>query len=363
VATEGAALANRSGESRFRSLLNISILNPLDDPNWDDSLFTASQATFFHSQAWARVLSESYGYVPRYFVSTENSKLRGLFPVMEIRSFLTGKRGVGLPFSDMCDPLADDIEAFDALFKQAATYGREAGWKHLEIRGGNGFLREKPFYAQHFVHNLDLSADEVKVSGRFKPNTRRNIRKAEKEGVQVTLERSIESIAAFYKLNCGTRRHHGLPPQPWMFFKKIYEHVIAPGKGFVVLAHFQKRLVAAAVFTLYRDQAIYKYGASTRSFHHLKPNNLVMWEAIRWCCRNGIHRVHFGRTEPENRGLLRYKRNWGTEERVVRYFKFDFFKNLFVASSSAPKPSYVVFKHMPEFFLKIMGNMLYRHAG
>lgn len=343
--------------------MTISILNPLDDPHWDDLLSPVDEATFFHTAAWARVLSESYGYTPLYFAAIENGRLSGLIPVMEIRSFLTGKRGVSLPFSDMCEPLAGKIETFETLLNEAAAHGRKAGWKHLELRGGDRFLQEKPASAQHFVHTLELSADEAMVSGRFKPNIRRNIRKSEKEGVQVKCALSLESIAAFYKLNCGTRRHHGLPPQPWPFFRKIYEYVIAAAKGFVVLAEYQNRPIAGAVFVFYRDHAIYKYGASDRDFHHLRPNNLVMWEAIRWCCRKGISRFSFGRTEPEHEGLVQFKRNWGTAEQIIRYFDFDLYKDAFVGGSASLNSSYGFFKKMPELVLRMVGNLFYRHVG
>ena len=65
----------------------------------------------------------------------------------------------------------------------------------------------------------------------FRESTRRNIRQAEKEGVEVTLRHTREALAAFYRLHCLTRRYHGLPPQPWSFFEKIHEHIIAPAEG------------------------------------------------------------------------------------------------------------------------------------
>jgi lipid II:glycine glycyltransferase (peptidoglycan interpeptide bridge formation enzyme) len=247
--------------------------------------------------------------------------------------------------------------------KEAAAYGRQAGWKHLELRGGDGFLQHEPTSAELLAHTLELSADEAGVIGRFKPNIRRNIRKAEKEGVQVKLERSLESVAAFYKLNCGTRRHHGLPPQPWSFFRNLYEHVIASGKGFVALAEYQNRWVAGAVFAFYRDQAIYKYGASDRGFQHLRSNNLVMWEAIRWCCRNKIRSFSFGRTEPENEGLVQFKRGWGTTENKLEYFNYSLKADRFIAGKSSAKASYEVFKMLPCAMSRFAGSLLYRHVG
>jgi hypothetical protein len=59
----------------------ITIVNPIEYPNWDDLLLTNDQSTFFHTSAWARVLHESYKYKPLYFTSIDNGKLSALIPV------------------------------------------------------------------------------------------------------------------------------------------------------------------------------------------------------------------------------------------------------------------------------------------
>jgi CelD/BcsL family acetyltransferase involved in cellulose biosynthesis len=341
----------------------VSILDPLSYPSWDSLLETSDQATFFHTAAWARVLSESYGYKPLYFTMLDSGKLVGLIPVMEVDSWLTGKRGVSLPFTDICHPIADSAGTFQELLDAVVGYGRKAGWKHIELRGGSRFISRQPASAQHFVHTLDLSPDESTVRKRFKSNTLRNISKAERGGVEVAIERSHEAVAAYYQLHCGTRRHHGLPPQPWSFFEKIYRHIIATGQGFVSLASHKGQRIAGLICLYWKDQAIYKFGASDRASLNLRPNNLVMWEAIRWCCRNSIRGFHFGRTEPENDGLLQFKRCWGAAEDRFQYFNYDTRANGFVAGSTGRKTSYSFFKLMPLPMLKLTGGLLYRHVG
>ena len=86
----------------------ISPIDPLEYPNWDDLLLTNDQSTFFHTSAWARVLHESYNYKPLYFTSIDDGKISVLIPIMEIRSFITGRRGVSLPFTDYCKPIVPD---------------------------------------------------------------------------------------------------------------------------------------------------------------------------------------------------------------------------------------------------------------
>jgi len=166
--------------------LNIQIINPIETPNWDDLLLTADRATFFHTTAWARVLRESYHYKPLYFTIIENGKLAGLIPVMEIDSFLTGQRGVSLPFTDICHPIAETPDIFQALMDRLSQHGKSAGWKHIEIKGGGELLDGAPHCEEHFEHILDLDGNEEGLIKSFRESTRRNIHKAEKEGVAVS---------------------------------------------------------------------------------------------------------------------------------------------------------------------------------
>jgi hypothetical protein len=82
------------GELKF--MTEIQIINPIEYPGWDELLLTSTQSTFFHTSAWAKVLSESYKYKPLYFTIIEKGMLSALIPVMEINSFLTGKRSPGI---------------------------------------------------------------------------------------------------------------------------------------------------------------------------------------------------------------------------------------------------------------------------
>ena len=88
-----------------------------------------------------------------------------------------------------------------------------------------------------------------------------------------------------------------------------------------------------------------------------------MWEAIRWSCRNGFRSLDFGRTEPENEGLLQFKRGWRATETRVANYRFDLKQNAFSADGGNVKSSYPMCKILPLPVLRLSGSMLYRHVG
>jgi len=342
----------------------VEILNPLEYPNWDDLLLTNENYSFFHTSAWARVLSESYRYTPLYFTAIDNSKLSALIPVMEINSFLTGRRGVSLPFTDYCAPIVPDEAQFNEMITRIIEYGKKARWKYIEWRGGETYFQGIEPSLSYYGHALALTPGEHEIFAGFRDSTKRNIKKAIKEGVDAKISNYSEALKAFYQLHCNTRKYHGLPPQPYSFFDKIYEHIISKEEGFVVLASYQKRTIAAAVFFHFGEKAIYKYGASDKAYQHLRANNLVMWEAIRWSAQNGLQSFNFGRTEPENDGLLQFKRGWATSEKMINYYKYDFEKESFINERSKVTGFHNrVFSITPIPLLRFVGSMLYKHIA
>ncbi len=59
-------------------------------------------------------------------------------------SFLTGKRGISLPFTDYCRPIAESGDQLNTLIEKLIEYGKQAGWMHLELRGGMNYLENSP---------------------------------------------------------------------------------------------------------------------------------------------------------------------------------------------------------------------------
>jgi hypothetical protein len=341
----------------------LQIINPIEYPNWDELLLTNENSCFFHTSGWARVISESYNYKPLYFTEIENDKLTALIPIMEVKSPLTGKRGVALPFTDFCPIISFNENHFKDFFGKIIEYGKNVKWKALEFKGGKKCLNGQTPSETYLTHVLDISQSEKKIFSRFRSSTKRNIKKANDENLRIEILNSMESVKAFYKLHCITRKKHGLPAQPFNFFRKLYEYIISKKKALVVLGIYRDKVVAGAVYSHFGNKAIFKFGASDKAYHHLRPNNFVMWEAIKWYVQNGYKQFSLGRTEPEHEGLLQFKRGWGVKESTINYYKYDLEKNLFVTNCSRIKYFNTFFQKLPLPLLKLTGRLFYRHVG
>jgi hypothetical protein len=237
----------------------------IQEDHWDGPMKDHPACSFFHSTAWANVLKDTYGYEPLSFGLRHQGQVSAFLPMMEVNSHLTGRRGISLPFTDYCEPLVRDTGSLTSVLQTVIQHGKSRGWRYVELRGGRDLLKGVSSSASFFCHRLRLSAKVEDLFECFDSSVRRAIRKAERLGVRVGIHNTLSDVKDFFALHCGTRRRHGLPPQPFSFFQSIYKHILCAGLGFIVLARYKDTPVAAAMFFHSGRAAIYKFGASNQS--------------------------------------------------------------------------------------------------
>ena len=340
----------------------LADLDPTVDPVWDRLVASHPGSSAFHSSAWMRVLCETYAHKPIGLLWSNNGEVKALLPILEIASVLTGRRGVCLPFTDFCEPLYFGEFDSTVVLKELRSLAQKCGWKAFETRGELGpSFPAGPSLVFH-GHSLDLRDGPAPLFERFASSVRRAIRKAERSGLSVHSSTSAEGVRDFYRLHVRTRRRHGLPVQPFSFFRNIHTHVIKPGFGFATVARRSFQPVAAAVFFRLGANAVYKFGGSDDRYQDLRPNNLVMWHAIQHLTDTKVDTLHLGRTSPHNEGLRRFKSGWGATEKPINYFRFDVRSDRWTpAKDRASGMHNAFFKRLPLFANRLIGAAIYPH--
>jgi len=344
--------------------VQFQVVNPFDYADWNARLASLGSNSFFNTVEWARVLSLSYGYEPCYIVGVNGGDFVSLLPLMHINSWLTGRRGVALPFSDYCEPVGLDPALSDEVLDCLKELGSEKKWRSFEVRSGKCLAPSCPASATYLRHAIDLMVGEQVLYKGLEGCVRTSLRKGEKSGVDVSLSDTLESVQLFYGMHCETRRRHGMPPQPFSFFKNLHEQVLSRGLGIVVTARYKGAAIAASVFCHFGKQALFKYGASDRRFQEFRGSTLVMWKAIQWYRQRGYAQLSLGRTAVANSGLRRFKLGWGAAETGLNYVKYDFQSQQFVSGTNNDLESgFRLATMLPLSINRLIGNLLYRHMA
>lgn len=343
---------------------NVLPADPLTHPDWDRLVARLPGAGFFHTTAWARVLVETHGYSPHYLTVRSGDELKAVLPLMEVSSWLTGRRGISLPFTDAVEPLGTDTQALAQLYAEARRQAAERRWKYLEYRGGADQMAPAEPSTRFYQHVLDLREGATALLARSDESVRRAVRKAERSGLKVEFSREETALREFFALFCQTRRKHGAPPQPFRFFASIQRHILRPGHGWIVLARHEGRPVAGAIYFHAGRQALYKFGASDENRQHLRGNNLVMWSAIKKYAGEGFATFDFGRTSLGNEGLRKFKASWGAAESLLGYWRLNLATGAFVTVPDRASGSQAaLFRALPIPFSRLIGRLAYRHIA
>lgn len=344
--------------------MNISIVDPVEVNQWDELILNYPEYSFFHTSTWTKLLQETYKFKPHYLMAKEYGNVKAILPLMEVNSIFTGRRAISLPFSDFCEPLVSRGVSLKRIRHKMIDYCKEKKFNSLELRDGEVHLDNSIITPAGYQHILDLAISEEQLFKSFSDNTRRNIKKAIRSQISFEICNSPSALEDFYNMNCYTRRRHGLPPQPLKFFRNLYDFVLINNKGFIGISKFGGKSIAGAVFLLIGQKALYKYGASLIEYQNLRPNNLLMWESIKYLKDQGFSELNFGRTELENIGLRRFKISWGSKEKILNYYRYELGKtsNINTSAKTFSQGSMLLNK-FPIIVLKLIGKILYKHIA
>jgi len=340
-------------------------LDPMNDNRWDELVKCHPLSSIFHRREWLQTLVDTYGYRPLVLTTaTPGKPLSDGIAFCEVRSWITGRRLVSLPFSDHADPLFSEVSSGTEFEEWMAAETRKHNLSYVEVRPFT--WQESPGtlgVGQSFwVHILDLTKAESELFKNLdKSSLQRRIKKAEREQLEYEKGSCEKLLDEFCDLFAITRRRHQLLPQPRSWFRNLAKNLKS---DFVVrIARKDGKAIAAIVTLRHRRMAVYKYGCSDEQYHYLAGMPFLFWKVITECRAEGAEALDFGRTEPENEGLLRFKDQFGTVRRKITYLRYPQ-KTLEARAISSHVPfAGRIFSVLPEFFSWRLGGILYRHMG
>jgi hypothetical protein len=340
-------------------------IDPLGDPRWAALVESHPRSSVFHSVNWLKALQAVYGYEPVAIATCPPEAIltNGLV-FCRIRSWLTGRRFVSLPFSDHCEALIDDQDELDAMLLYLKRDQERWKSQYIEIRpvsyrpSSRSGLQETLIYP---FHRLDLRASTQELFHAFHKNcVQRKIRRAEREGLKYEAGDSEALLQKFYKLLVVTRRRQYLPPQPLAWFRGL---INAFGDDIKIRVASKGDLPVASILTLrHKKSVVYKYGGSIASLNKFGGMAFLLWKTIQEAKGEGVEELDMGRSNADDAGLIAFKEHWRAVGTTLSYWRYP---------PRLPAPRRAWRQHLlrrfaqvaPDFALEAAGTLLYRHIG
>ncbi|WP_165984626.1 peptidoglycan bridge formation glycyltransferase FemA/FemB family protein [Streptomyces sp. YIM 98790] len=186
-----------------------------------------------------------------------------------------------------------DIEAttLEPRAFEVADRLRRMGWQQGED-GGAGFGDVQPRY----VFQIPLKGRSLEeIQKDFNQLWRRNIKKAEKSGVEV-VQGSYDDLPVWQELYEVTAERDRFRPRPLMYFQRMWKALNAetagvgePDRMRLYLARHEGEVIAATTMLIVGGHVWYSYGASANHKREVRPSNAVQWRMIQDAHAMGAH--------------------------------------------------------------------------
>ena len=345
--------------------MSVYQIDPVQDPRWGEFLGRHPHASVFDCPAWLEALRRTYDYEPFILTtSPPGAELTNGLPVCRIRSWLAGHRLVSVPFSDHCEPLGDRPEELYEILSFLTRQVERGNWRYVEVRPRSCAPLANAFQAirtYHF-HKLDLSPSLEELFRRFhKASVQRKIRRSEREGLTCEAGASERLLAQFYHLLRMTRRRHGVPPQPLVWFRNLIDCL---GEKVTIYVASKDGKPIASILTLsFKETVVYKYGGSDARYHNLGGMPFLFWRTIQEAKNMAFKEFDLGRSDPENLGLVTFKDHLGASRSALTYYRYPASKAVRAARDWKLQAAQRMLAHMPDPVLALAGKFLYKHFG
>lgn len=266
-----------------------------------------------------QVLTDTYGFdVRAYVVLSSQGEPRAGLPFAHIKDIL-GERVVSLPFSDYCDPLVSHYEEWEYLSKRLLAKGCPVVMRCLH---NNAPLADQRFLLvkQARWHGVNLQPELKTLWQGLHEASRRAIRKAERNGVTVATVQDEETLRAFFEMHLRVRKYkYQLLSQPYRFFENIWRHLIKEQRGLLMVATCRNAIIGGTLFLKWQDKLYYKFNASVQTDLSHRPNDLLIWEGVKYGKAQGYTQLDLGLSDWDQEGLVRYKRKFASEEKTISF--------------------------------------------
>lgn len=347
----------------------IVTINPLTDARWDELANSVPQGSIYHTRCWLNVIFATYRQAePVAFVREEASRLTAGLPAFVVKSRLTGNRIVSLPFTSYCNPLYENQEDCAPLIDAALGFLKDSRASFYELRTLDNLpepAQGVKKHAYHMTHILSLEGGFERVRKSISSNIVTNKKRADKAGVRIRAAVSERDLKAFYFVHAVTRKKQGFPIQPFSFFRNIFEIMGPPGHARFLLAELEGKVVAGIVLFLFKNMASYEIGASLPEYLEARPNHLLLWNAVESACAEGRLFFDFGKSPPDNPGLVEFKRRWGAAVYECPYYYYPEIAGMMAVEQNSLKHRALryLYRQTPLTVAQLLGRAIYRHLG
>lgn len=153
-------------------------------------------------------------------------------------------------------------------------------------------LRQYGFRASSYTNQpsativVSLTHDLDDILKQMRKKTRQYIRRATQEGITVRVG-GRKDLSAFYELMQKTGRRRKFSPRLYGYYEHEWRTFADNKQAVLLMAFLKGRLLAVRSAYCFGNRAAEFHAGSSGEYTNLRPNYLLVWEAIKWAKAKG----------------------------------------------------------------------------
>lgn len=304
--------------------MSIEIVHALPVDQWRAFVDEHPNGNVFHTPQLFEVFRLAKGHRPELWAALDGGEIQALFVPVHISLQLGWLRRLAtrtvIHGSILATPDHAGRDACRSLLRAyKAASGRQSLFtetRNVSPLGNLGPLLEAEGFAyeDHLNYLLDLERPIDAIFEGIGKRTRKHIRNGlHKDLVHITDVREEGGLMECYRLLKQTFRAASVPLADYSLFKAAL-NILSPRSMIrLSIATVEGKGAATSVELLYKDVAYGWYAGMDRAYSSYVPNDLLMWDMLKWAAEHGFKRYDFGGAGKPNEdyGVRDFKAKFG----------------------------------------------------
>ena len=313
--------------------LEVSILKEDEQEEYERYILQKEDSLIYLSTKYRELLEELLNDKSYYLIAKENNHIVGVFPCFLRESDKYGNVLNSLPFYGSTGSIISDNEmvkekllsAYYQLSKDfhcvastiiTSPFEKENAW--YKKNTSPQFVDERIGQIT-FLPGGDGNESE-RLWRAIDTKTRNIIKKAQKSGVVVEIDNSIEGMDFLYRNHVDGMNKIGGLAKKKKFFELIPQYFIQGMEYNIYIAKLDEKKIAACLLLYFNGTVEYFVPVTQEGYRSYQPLSLIIFEAMKEAMIKGFKRWNWGGTWLTQKGVYDFKRKWGTTDLMYYYY-------------------------------------------
>ncbi len=294
-------------------MLEVKVLTDQHLKDWDRYVARHPDGTIYHTTAWRDLVRDVQKHSPVYLAAWDGGKLKGILPLFNVNTFLSGLKMISVPHGVVGGVCADSDDAAFQLVDYAKKIVKERNGEYLELRQTRRLKGDMPVIDQYTTVKTKLIEPDI-LFKKLRPDIRRCLRRSLESELEILLE--SDDVDTFYRIYSEGLRNFGTPVEGKVWITEIIRRF--PENHCISYVTYKGDIVLAKLMRRYKNEITPVISYGLREFQNTYSEHRLCWAWMEKGYQDEYKYFNFGRSLYGS-GAFKFKIGWCGEETPLYY--------------------------------------------